>query len=187
MSEDFDLDVTNTAGSWYGTQMKPEIFEPFTAEWGGRVAKNAGWLFARQQQHIFSRSENSHFIYPWTSDHFHKIFSQRFWLPEVVGTLKYGFYLQFIDNGLGDANLLVVNATLWNGYGNGYSWLGATEATYTTDGDKVLTLTFDPNWSHGNIRKYAWLRVYAYISGEGQAEEWEVRMQRFRCWAEPRT
>ncbi|MBU8871389.1 MAG: hypothetical protein KOO60_11045 [Gemmatimonadales bacterium] len=158
-------DISLTGEDWHGTQMKPDIFEPVTAEWAGRVAKNAGWLFARQQQTIFADGADRSLRYDDQTPLFQVIFNRRFWLNEVVGTFVLSFDLEYYET-----SPVVVQGTLFMGYGNGWLELGTCEGSYTTEGRKSLTIYLGRDWHKDQNylvrnKEYGWLQVRCSTDG----------------------
>uniref|UniRef100_A0A6M3IVL5 Uncharacterized protein n=2 Tax=viral metagenome TaxID=1070528 RepID=A0A6M3IVL5_9ZZZZ len=155
MSEDFDLDVTNTAGSWYGTQMKPEIFEPFTAEWGGRIAKNAGWLFARQDEVIFAEGRERSRDFAPSQTIFYDLFTYHLWVKDVHGTFTFRYYVDPYN-----ADLVRTKAQLISG-GN---VIGTQAATGHHTGEEWASLVIIParDWYRLGTRSAGKLTLQAY-------------------------
>lgn len=156
MSEHIKL--TGGVASLCGTQMKPELFEPATAEWAGRVAKNAEWLFPRQQQVLFShaKSQEMHVdLNPWWT----QLSNHRFWMNEVFGTFALRFYLSIVV-----ANDVVIAGSLFMGRDETWTLAGGDEATYTSGGWKTLSILPGPDWNMDDSvgSWYGWLRLRGY-------------------------
>ena len=152
-------DISLTTGSWYGTQMKPDLFDPATAEWAGRVAEDAAWLFARQGQTIFVEGLNEGFTVVYDLYHTPStgevVLLRDFWLNESAGTLVHRFQINF-DGAYTD--LVVFAATLWVGKGGGWRRIGTTDwATTTSSAPTPVTITMnlDPDWYYTNVFDYA--------------------------------
>lgn len=168
--------ISLTAESWYGTQMKPDIFEPATAEWAGRTAKNAGWLFARQQQVLFDDGLDRAWSYTNQYLPFQWFFRRRFWLNEIYGTFLFHFNLEMS----GDTDLAVVQGTLTEGYGNGWDVLGTCEGSYVSGGWKTLWIYTDPDWHKSTIdRDYGSLLIRCSLDGLAQGKEAIFRYMSF--------
>lgn len=164
-------DIGLTGENWYGTQMKPDLWEPATAEWAGRLAMNAGWLFEQQQQTIWGEDEQREHVLETGDDQFHQAFYRRFWLNEVIGTVRFRFYLvRELET--------VIRATLYHGA----SGQDGVEATYTTDGDKALTFELDEDWYISQVDppefNFASLRVHIRMpDAEPPPNAWFTRMR----------
>lgn len=153
MSENISL----TAEGYHGTQMKPDMFEAATAEWAGRVAKNAGWLFAHQQQVLFNDGSGRLQIFDEYYSSFYQLFGRRFWFNEVFGTAIFRFNISLHE----DTDLLVVQGTLAFG-----GVIGTCEGSYVSGGWKTLTMYLDPDWHNGTVNTgYANLVVRCSIWG----------------------
>jgi len=168
MSGNFNLDVANTAGSWYGTQMKPDIFEPATAEWAGRAAKNTGWLFARQGQTIFARGNESSFIYDDEYLPFQEALRCKFWLNEVWGTFTFRFCLELSAA----TDLLVVRGTIRQDFGGVFfSNLGTFEGSHTTEGWKKHLVYANPDWFKDSSQSIGDFRLSCSLNGLSTGKE----------------
>ena len=155
-------DISLTSGAFYGTQMKPDIFEPATAEWAGRAAMNAGWLFARQQQEVFAEGKHDAHSIEYSAAVTQQAFSRRFWLNEGCGTLVFRYNLT------SNADLAVVSATCQVGDDGGFAVIGTSDGgSHTTVGSwGNLTIRFDPDWNKTELTDYGWLTVRCYSEGD---------------------
>jgi hypothetical protein len=170
-----------TEDMFYGTQMKPDIYEPATAEWAGRTAMNTGWLFERQQQVIFGDGNDRTLIFETPVVGFDQVFRRRFWLNEVAGT----FYLLFhVDISATD---LVLAGTIRQGYGWGWTTVGTGVGTWTTSGWKSLTIYTDPDWHKDapghELERYGELNLRGIVTPSGG----DVRFRWFALSALPRS
>jgi hypothetical protein len=174
--------ISLTADGWHGTQMKPDLFEPVTAEWAGRAAMNAGWLFARQQQAIFTEGQERQHVFETPAFMFQQVFRRRFWLNEGLGTFK----LTFCAN-VG-APELILSGTLTQGFAHGWADVGTCDGTYTTSGWKALTIYTDPDWHKDagvggtNFRNYAQLFLWGRVTAG-----YQVTLHRFSLSGVPRS
>lgn len=182
-------DISLTGEDWHGTQMKPDMFEPVTAEWAGRVSKNAGWLFARQQQTIFCDGLDRQFHYdvPYNqSFYFERVQTRMFWLNEVFGTAVVQYNLVFGD----DVDLVVVQATLFMGFGNQWQAVGTSDGTYTGGGWKSLTMLLDPDWHKDQnylVRNKEYGRLIIRCALEESTVDEELVFQNLSLTMFPRT
>lgn len=155
MSGHISLTAENT---FYGTQMKPDIYEPATAEWAGRAAMNAGWLFERQQQVLFSESKLESYHVETPEETLQQVFRRRFWLNEMFGTYS-------LRTNLTVPIEVVLSATLSYGFAN-MVWLpiGTAEGTYVSSGWKALAIhATEPNGWRTQNRAYGELCLYARV------------------------
>ena len=157
--------ISLTAENWYGTQMKPDIYEPATAEWAGRGAMNAGWLFYRQQQALFSESKLDRYYIETPEETFQQVFQRRFWLNELFGEFVLITLLAV------EAAETVLSGTLSFGFANTAKYpIGAFDGTYTTSGWKGLYLYVDePNGWRIHEEAYGQLCLYAKNTGGGKS------------------
>jgi hypothetical protein len=157
MSEDTSL---TTGAPWHGTQMKPDIFEPVTAEWAGRAAKNTCYLFQRQQQTLFCDGYDRGYTIN-VSDPVAWVvaFSRQFWMNEVFGTLALRYYF---NRDL--TSYAVVAGTFKVGHGADRVTVGTFDGTYTTGGMKTGWMYLADDWykEHG-CYDYGQLTIRAYI------------------------
>jgi hypothetical protein len=195
MSEHGSLTGNDT---WYGTQMKPEMFEPFTAEWGGRLVHDTDWLFQRQMRLIYSDGYNREYAFQQTGFAWNFMEIRYFWLPEVFGTFTWAAYLRNPESSQDAATLFAVAATLWTYALGGYDVIATTVgATWTpSEGDATyftLKLLPDPDWHAlevfpGANNRYACLRVLGIIGADfGAGHPHWITLQNLSLRGDPRT
>lgn len=183
MSEDTSL---TTGAPWHGTQMKPDIFEPFTAEWAGRAAKNQCWLFQRQQQTIFTEGADRQYAVPYSGGaYWGGGFQRRFWINEGIGTLMFRCYYteHYVASG-------VLAATLRIGHGPVGDWsiAGTSDATWDSSGWKNLLIYLDPDWHKDSASlDHAWLSMLTYMEPLVPGEDCEMRFSYLSLTGFPRT
>jgi hypothetical protein len=146
-----------TSEAYYGTQMKPDAYEPATAEWFGRLTADQCWTFARQQQVLFvDPLHRTYDLLPPYEDVFYTIFERNVWLNEVFGTL--GFTFNFYKTTVEDTAVAITATLTLRGPD---TVIGTAEGTYTTAGWKSLTIPLDADWHKTDLDNYGRLRVHA--------------------------
>lgn len=174
MSEHGSLTGNDT---WYGTQMKPEVFEPFTAEWAGRLVHDADWLFQRQNRLIYSDGYDTQYYLQRTEFSWALAEWRFFWLPEVFGTITWAVLLTNPTDGQDRADETVFAATLQLlCKGVTYDLAVTPAATWSTPSGGEATywrmkMTPDPDWNAGTVypgtsNRFGYLRIQAALKAD---------------------
>jgi len=92
--------VNPSSAAFTGTQMRPDLFEPVTADWAGKVADNCGWL-AHNWRHTFIRSDEPDEFVCYAASGY-SVFNSLAYYPQGIATVYVGFHLYSDEGFAGD-------------------------------------------------------------------------------------